>query len=67
MNLNHNGHITNMPQQSCVSVRKTSTQSNMTNNETITFDTEDLDQNADFASNTTAPMNVQLTLPLMLT
>ena len=57
MNIDASGHITK-PLQSCVSVRKTSTQSNMTNNETITFDTEDLDQNADFASNTfTAPID----------
>ena len=57
MLIDANGHVTK-PLQTCVSVRKTSTQSNMTNNETITFDTEDRDQNADYASNTfTAPID----------
>ena len=57
MRIDSVGHITS-PTQSAVSVRKTSTQSNMSNNDTITFDTEDRDQNADFASNTfTAPID----------
>ena len=51
------GHVTK-PLQSCVSVRKTSTQSNMTNNETITFDAEDRDQGNNFSSNIfTAPVD----------
>jgi len=57
MIIDSTGAVT-MPQQPAVSVRKTGTQSNMSNNDTITFDTEDRDQNADFASNTfTAPVS----------
>ena len=56
-NINSSGHMTNTS-HCCVSVRKTSTQSNMTNNETITFDTEDRDQGNNFSSNTfTAPVD----------
>ena len=56
-NINSSGHMTNTS-HCCVSVRKTSTQSNMTNNETITFDAEDRDQGNNFSSNIfTAPVD----------
>ena len=56
MRIDSVGHVT-MPLQPAVQVHKTGTQSNMSNNDTITFDTEIFDQNADFASNTfTAPV-----------
>ena len=57
MKIGNSGHVIK-PKNCCVSVRKTSTQSNMTNNETITFDTEDRDQGNNFSSNTfTAPVD----------
>ena len=56
LNVDDSGHVT-MPLQPAVQAIKTSTQSNVANNDTITLDTEVFDQNADFASNTfTAPV-----------
>ena len=56
LSIDSTGAVT-MPLQPAVQVHKTSTQSNVANNDTITFDTEIFDQNADFASNTfTAPV-----------
>ena len=51
MKIDNSGHLIN-PKNCCASVRKTSTQSNMTNNETITFDTEDIDQGNNFGTST---------------
>ena len=57
MKIGNSGHVLK-PKNCCVSVRKTSTQSNMTNNETITFQAEDRDQGNNFSSNTfTAPVD----------
>ena len=51
-----NGEMT-LAKQPAVLVNKSSTQSNVANTDTITFDTERFDVNADFASNTfTAPV-----------
>jgi len=50
------GHTT-MPHQPAFSVTKSGNQNNLANSDTVTFETEIFDQNADFASNTfTAPV-----------
>ena len=56
MRIDSVGHVTKPLQSACL-VAKTSTQSDVANTDTITFDTERFDVNADFASNTfTAPV-----------
>jgi hypothetical protein len=60
-NTNHliidgNGHVT-QPKQPAFLVSPSTEQNNLTHDQTLTFDTEIYDQNADFASNTfTAPV-----------
>ena len=56
MRIDSVGLVTTPLHSACL-VAKTSTQSNVANTDTITFDTERFDVNADFASNTfTAPV-----------
>ena len=54
--IDSNGHVT-MPKQSAFLVSPSTEQNNLTHDQTMTFDTEIYDQNADFSSNTfTAPV-----------
>ena len=56
VSISANNEIT-MSSQPAFSVTKSGNQNNLSNTDTITFDTEIFDQNADFASNTfTAPV-----------
>jgi hypothetical protein len=56
LKIDANGHVT-MPKQTAVQVRPASTQSNVSDGDTVAFGTERFDINGDFASNTfTAPV-----------